>query len=41
MVSHHPTKLGGHGDCGSKDITVLVCHMILHNIIYNGTYNGI
>ena len=27
-VSHHPTKCGGHGYCGSGDIKVLVCQVI-------------
>ena len=26
--SQHPTKFGGHRDCGSGEIMVLVCHMI-------------
>ena len=24
-LSYHPAKFGGHRDCGSKDIMVLLC----------------
>ena len=27
-VSYHPAKFGGHIHCGSKDVMVLVCHVI-------------
>ena len=27
-VCHHPTKCGGHRQCGSEDIVLLVCHKI-------------
>ena len=29
MVSHQPDKFGGHRHCGSGDIMILVCHVIL------------
>ena len=25
---HHPSKIGSHRYCGSRDIMVLVCHLI-------------
>ena len=28
-IYHHPNKLGGHRHCGTGDIMVLVCHVIL------------
>ena len=28
-ISYHPTKFGGHKDCGGEDIMILVCHVIL------------
>ena len=39
MVSHHPTEFGGHGDCGSGDIMVLVWHMILQENVLKGIFN--
>ena len=27
LLSHHPTKFGGHKSCASKDILFLVCHV--------------
>ena len=30
-ISYHPTKFGGHKDCGGEDIMILVCHVILEN----------
>ena len=29
--SHHPAKFGVHRHCGSGDITILVCHVILQD----------
>ena len=31
MINHHATKIGGHRHCGSGDIMILVCHMILQD----------
>ena len=31
MMNHHATKIGGHRHCGSGDIMILVCHMILQD----------
>ena len=31
MLTHHPVKSGDNEYCGSGDIIVLVCHVILHN----------
>ena len=31
MVSHNPAKFGGHRHCDSRDINVLVSHVILKN----------
>ena len=36
MVSHHPAKFGDHGHCGSGDIMVLVCHVILQSHFTKG-----
>ena len=33
MVSHNPAKFGGHRHCDSRDINVLVSHVILKNHI--------
>ena len=30
-VSHHPTKFGGNKHCGSGDIKISVCHVILQD----------
>ena len=32
-----PATFGGHRPCGSGDITVLVCHMILQDHFINGS----
>ena len=29
MVTHRPTKFGGHKNCCIGDIMVLVCHVIM------------
>ena len=31
--SEHPAKLSSHGLCGSGDILVLVCHMIVQDYL--------
>ena len=35
-VSHHPAKFGGHWYCGSGDIKILVCHVILQDHMKKG-----
>ena len=39
MVSYNPAKFGGHRHCVSRDIMVLVCHMILQDHITKGILN--
>ena len=39
MVNHHPAKFGGHGYCGSGDIMVLFCHVILGDDLTKGLDN--
>ena len=31
MVSHKPAKFGGYMHCGSEDIVILVCHVMLQD----------
>ena len=31
MESDHPARFGGHRDCSSEEIAVLVCHVILQD----------
>ena len=42
-VNYHPTNFGGHRYCGSRDIMILVCHMISQDHVIKGkgyvTYN--
>ena len=35
MVSHQPAKFSSHGHCGSGDVMILVCHVILHDQMTN------
>ena len=37
MVSQHPARLGGHRHCGSGDIMVSVCHVILQEHLIKGS----
>ena len=39
MVSYHPAKFGGHRLCGSGDIMILVCYMILKNYMIKGLFD--
>ena len=39
MVSHHSVSFGGHGHCGSEDIMVFICHVILRDYITKGLGN--
>ena len=39
MVSHHPTRFGGHRHNRSGDIMVLVCHVILQGCMTKGSSN--
>ena len=36
-VSHFPARFGGHTHCGSEDIMVLVCHVILKENVLKGS----
>ena len=36
-VSHHPTKFGDQRHCGSRDIMVLMCDVILQNRMIEGS----
>ena len=36
-VSYHPANFGGHRQCGSRDIMVLVCHVISQDHLINGS----
>ena len=36
-ASYHSAKFGGHQHCGSGDIVVLVCHVILQDHMINGS----
>ena len=36
-VSYHPANFGGHRQCGSGDIMVLVCHVISQDHLINGS----
>ena len=36
-VSHHTTKFGGNRHCGTGDIKILVCHVILHDHVMKGS----
>ena len=38
-VSYHPANFGGHRQCGSGDIMVLVCHVISQDHLINGSYD--
>ena len=40
MVSQHPARLGGHRHCGSGDIMVSVCHVILQDHLIKGSYDS-
>ena len=31
MLSYHPAKIVDHKHCGSRDIIVLICHVILQD----------
>ena len=35
-VSYHPAKFGGHQQCGSGDIMILVCHVISYGHVIKG-----
>ena len=37
MVSHQPDKFAGHRHCGSGDIMILVCHVILQDHLIKGS----
>ena len=37
MESNHHAKFGYHGHCGSGDILVLVCHVILQDHVTKGS----
>ena len=32
-VNHHPVKCGGHRNCGSGDLMILVCHVISQDYV--------
>ena len=36
MASQHPPKFGSSGHCGSGDIIVLICHVILQDQVTKG-----
>ena len=36
MLSHHPVKFTGYRHCGSRDLIVLVCHVILQDHVIKG-----
>ena len=42
MVSRHPAKFGGHWNCDSRDIMLLICHVILqdHLMKEQGNFMG-
>ena len=35
-VYHHASAFGGHRHCGSEDVMVLVCHVILQDYVTRG-----
>ena len=35
-ITHHPVMIGGYMHCGSDDIMILVCHVILQNHVIEG-----
>ena len=35
-VSYHPAKFGGHRHCGSENIMVLMCHVLLEDHVVKG-----
>ena len=39
MASHHLANFGGHTHCGSGDIMVLFCHVILPDHMNKGSSN--
>ena len=36
-VNYHLAKFGDHRHCGSEDIMILVCHMILQDHVIKGS----
>ena len=36
-VRYHPAKFGGQGHCGSGNIMILVCHVILQDDAIKGS----
>ena len=37
MIYHHYAKFGGHRYCSSRDIMILVCHVIKQDHIIKGS----
>ena len=37
MVTYQPAKFGDYMHCGSEDIVILVCHVILQDHVIKGT----
>ena len=37
MLSHDLANFGGHRHCGSRDIILLVCHVILQGYLIKGS----
>ena len=35
-ISHYPAKFGGHRQCGSRDVIVVVCHVISQDHLVKG-----
>ena len=40
LVSHHPSKFGGHKDRGSGDKMILLCDVIFQENMIAGAHHG-